>query len=270
MLPSIALTLLLLGLVAGHARADAYRVFDWEGKTAPLEPTSGPSGAGAVTHTTYLNGGQYSNGGTLFSMNVSLDVTVQTWSDPSRWKIDNEGMISGTQPANYGYQTPDEAEFSFGNPSGRFVMRVDINFSQPVDNPSFFLLDIDAFGGDRGTQFQGTRQGGGTVYPTLNVVAGSTVAWTGTGPTLDVFSAGPSSSDQQALGAAFFEWNAQGVTSLSFVWESNLNTSIRLSNIYADFNPAGFIFSIPEPSVPMLSLLFAGGLSFRRRRSAAG
>ena len=134
-------------MVADHVCADPYRVFDWEGKTVPIKPTAGPPGVGAVTHTTYLSGGQYSNGGTLFSMDVTLDITIQT-RQPSRWRIDGAGFLSGGLPADYGYQSPDEAEFDFGNPGGKFVMRMDFTFSHPVDNPSFLLMDIDALGGD--------------------------------------------------------------------------------------------------------------------------
>jgi len=266
----IVLTLCLVGLVAGQAQADPYRVFDWQGKLAPTKPTAGPPGPGSITHTTYLGGGQYQSGATLTSMDVTLDINVQTWSDPAKWKIDPEGFISGPATANYGFQSPDEAEFNFGTTAARMVMRMDIVFSHPVDNPSFFLMDVDALGGDHGTGFQASLQGGGTVYPTMSLVNGSNVAWTGSGPTLDVFSAGAPTSDQDAAGAAFFEWNANAVTSISFTWESNAGTSIRVSNIYANFDPSGFNFAFPapEPSAPLLGLVLAGGLMLRRRRPA--
>jgi hypothetical protein len=201
-------------------------------------------------------------------MDVRLDINVQVWNTPAKWKVDSEGFLSGGAPATYGYQSPDEAEFNFGDSTDRVVMRLDFVFSQPVNNPSFFLMDIDNNGSDHGTGFQATQQGGATVYPALSLVNGSTVSWTGADATLDVFSAGPASTDQQALGAAFFEWNAENITSISFVWESNAGTSIRVSNIYAEYDPSGFLFAVPEPSAAMLSVLAAGGMAMRRRRTA--
>lgn len=257
----------ILALSPGDCPADAYRVFDWEGKTVPTKPTEAPPGPGSVTETVYLNGGQYRDGAALSPLDVRVDITVEIWNDPARWRIDT-GLGPGT--ATYGYQSPDEAEFNFGETTGQMIMRMDFIFSQPVDNPSFFLMDIDNTGVDHGTQFKATTQGGGTIYPTLSLASNSTVAWTGDGATLDVFSNGASSSDSEARGAAFFEWNAQNVTSISFVWESAEGTTIRMSNIYGEFDPAGFtVVAAPEPSSALLGLVFAGGLMMRRRRPAA-
>jgi hypothetical protein len=256
-------------LAAGVASVNGvpYRVFDWQGKAAPGEPTESPPGAGAVTHTSYLNGGQYWNGSALTPMDVDMDITVTIWDAPTKWKVDPEGFISGGNPANYGYQSPnDEAEFNFGDPNGQVVMRFDILFGQPVNNPSFLLMDIDNNGSDHGTGFQATTSGGGTVYPTMSLVTGSTVAWTGSGSTLDVFSNGGASTDNVAAGAAFFEWQESNVTGISFTWESNDGTSIRVSNIYAEYDPPGFIQVVPEPSGALLVLLCCGGILLRRRR----
>jgi hypothetical protein len=252
-----------VGTVASGA---PYRVFDWQGKAAPIQPTEGPPGAGAVTHTTYLNGGQYWNGSTLAPMDVSLDVTVQIWDAPARWRVDAEGFLSGGNPATYGYQAPDEAEFNFGDPNGQIVVRFEFQFSQPVNNPSILLMDIDSNGSDHGTLFEAVTLGGGIAYPTLSIVPGSTVAWTGQGPTLDVFSNGGASPDNLALGSAFFEWRENSVTSISFLWESNAGTSIRVSNIYAEYDPVNFNQVVPEPSAALMALGAAGALIWRRRR----
>ena len=144
-------------------------------------------------------------------------------------------------------------------------MRFDIHFGQPVNNPSFFLLDVDNNGSDHGTMFAATILGGGMVYPNLSLMAGTTVAWTGSGSTLDIFSNGGPASDSQATGAAFFEWPQSNVTGLSFVWESNTGTSIRMSNIYAEYDPAGFGFAVPEPPSALLFLIAVWGLWGRRR-----
>lgn len=228
-------------------------------------PTEDPPGAGAVTYTTYLNGGKFSGAGGLEAMNVTIKVTASLWDAPAKWQVDSEGHLSGGMPANYGYQVPDEAEFSFGNPAGRAIFHFEIQFGQPVNNPSFFLLDVDNNGSDHGTLFEGTILGGGTVYPSLSLMPGTSVAWTGWGPTLDVFSNGGPSTDSQAAGAAFFEWHQANVTSLSFSWESSTNTSIRLSNIYAEFDPAGFGYAVPEAPSAMLIFLAGLGLWHRRR-----
>ena len=259
------LLVFLFGISATPGFATPYRVFDWQGKAVPAKPTSGPPGAGAFTQTTYLNGGQYWDGSALTLMNVNVDIAVQIWNNPAKWKIDPEGFVGSGGVATYGYQTPDEAEFNFGDPTGRVVMRFDFVFARPVKNPSFFLMDIDNNGSDHGTLFQATTQGGGTVYPTMSLVSGSTVRWTGSGPTLDVFSGGPGYNDTDPRGDAFFEWEQDNVTGISFVWESNSGTSIRVSNVYAEYDPAGFAFAVPEPTAAMLALLGAG-LVLRRRR----
>lgn len=256
-------TTLLTGGVADVA--GAYRVFDWQGKAAPVQPTEGPPGAGAVTHTSYLNGGQYWEGSGLMPMDVEMDITVSIWDTPTKWKVDPEGFVSGGNPANYGYQTPDEAEFNFGDPNAQVVMRFDILFGQPINNPSFLLMDIDNSGGDRGSFIQATTADGGTVFPSMSLVTGSTVAWTGSGSTFEIFSNGGAANDDEAVGSAFFEWEEKNVTGISFTWESNNGTSIRVSNIYSEFNPPNFNV-VPEPSAALLALLFAGGLLLRRRR----
>lgn len=257
--------LCILLLTAGRMRGEAYRVFDWQGKAAPGMPTENPPGSGAVSLTTYLDGGQCRGPGGLGAMDVGFEVSVSIWSAPSKWKVDPEGFLSGGNPATYGYQAPDEAEFNFGNSNGRAVMRFDVRFGQPVNNPSFFLMDVDNNGSDHGTMFEGTILGGGTVYPNLSLMAGTTVAWTGSGSTLDIFSNGGPAADNQATGAAFFEWPHSNVTALSFVWESNTGTSIRMSNIYAEYDPAGFGFAVPEPSSALLFLIAGWGLCGRRR-----
>lgn len=256
----------IAGFSAGTSLAETYRVFDWQGKAAPNQPSSGPPGAGAITHTAYLNGGQYWNGAALTPMDVGVDISVQIWNAPTKWKVDPEGFLSGGNVANYGYQSPDEAEFNFGDPTGRVVMQFDFVFSHPVNNPSFFLMDIDNNGSDHGTLFQATSLGGGTVYPTMSLVSGSTVSWTGSDSTLDVFSGGGAANDTQPTGAAFFEWKQNDVTGISFTWESNSGTSIRVSNIYAEYDPSGFFIVVPEPSVSMMALLTAGAALLRRRR----
>ena len=244
-----------------------YRVFDWQGKQAPAKPSEALPGPGAVTHTTYLNGGQCWTGSEFTQMDVNVDVTVSIWDSPARWRVDPEGWMSGGNPATYGYQSPDEAEFTFGDSNGQVVMRFDILFGQPVNNPSFFLMDIDNNGSDHGTVFRATTAEGGTVFPTMSLVTGSTVAWTGSGPTLDVFSNGGSATDNVALGSALFEWDVNNVTGISFIWEGNTGTSIRVSNFYAEFDPAGFTpVVVPEPSSALLVLAAAGTLLLRRRR----
>ncbi len=251
----------LLSAMSGNLPAQAYRVFDWQGKSAPTMPV----GTGSVTLTNYVNGGQCRGPGGFVTMDISLEVSVSLWNPPSRWQVDPEGYLSGGNQATYGYQSPDEAEFNFGNPGGTMVMRFDVQFSQPVNNPSFFLMDVDNNGSDHGTLFEGTILGGGTVYPHLSLKPGTTVAWTGAGSTLDIFSNGGPSADNQASGAAFFAWLQNNVTSLSFVWESSTGANVRMSNIYAEYTPAGFGFAVPEPSSALLILIAGLGLSRRRR-----
>lgn len=256
----------VLAALAPLAGAQGYRVFDWQGKSTPAQPSEGPPGSGAVTHTTYLSGGQCWTGDAFLTMDVEIDVSVSIWDVPARWRVDPEGFVSGGNLATYGYQSPDEAEFHFGDPNVQVVMRFDVRFSQPVNNPSFFLMDIDNNGSDYGSQFKATTLGGGTVYPSLSLVAGSTVAWTGADSVLEVFSSGGASTDNQATGSAFFEWHETSITGISFVWESFSGSTIRMSNIYGEYDPSGFMMVVPEPSAGLLAIVAAGGIILRRRR----
>lgn len=258
----------MLAILSGMGsvlHAQSYRVFDWEGKAPPAQPTGNPPPGGAVSLTTYLNGGQSRETNGLEAMTVAFEVSATVWDAPLRWRIDGEGFLSGGAPATFGYQTVDEAEFNFGNPASRVVMRFDVKFGRPVNNPSFFLLDVDNNGSDHAGLIMGTIEGGGVVYPNMSLSPDTTVSWTGLGATLDVFSIGGPVSDNQAAGAVFFEWPQQNVTGFSFEWECHAGSNLRMSNIYAEYDPAGFAVVVPEPGSALLILAAACGLVRRRR-----
>ena len=151
-------------------------------------------------------------------------------------------------------------------------LRISMDFSHSVFNPSFMLMDIDNANSDEITNLLAVTAANAIYYPSISLVSGSVVRAQGSGATLLLDSNGGNSTDTQALGTAFAEWNASGVNHLEFTWKGKNGTSIRLSNLYAEFDPAGFTqvvpgaVAVPEPSSMALAALGFGTLALLRRR----
>lgn len=240
-----------------------YTVFDWAGMTAPTEPPNGST----PTVTNYTGLAQYWDGAALSSTDLTIRVTPLTYLNPATWRVDNASTGN-----TYGYQSPDEAEFRFGTaPNGLVQFRFELDLAQPVNNAGFFILDIDNNSSDHITGALARSVSNDVYYPSLSLVAGSNIVYTGSGATLDTYSNGGNSTDTQALGSAYYEWPAGvPITHLEFVWSATSGTSIRFSNLYAFYNPPGFIEgvpgSIPEPGVSLLGLVGLAAALLRRRR----
>jgi len=239
-----------------------YTVFDWQGLTAPDEPPDGST----PTVTSYNSLAQYWDGAAFVPTDLTITITPLAYLNPATWRIDDDSL-----GLTYGYQSPDEAEFRFGTaPNGDISFRFELDLAQPVNNASFFILDIDNNSSDHITGVMARTVSNEVYYPSLSLVPGSNLVWNGSGATLDVFSNGGNSTDTQALGSAFYEWDAGlPVNHLEFVWSASTGTSIRFSNLYAYFDPAGFDVNvpgtIPEPSTGLLGLA-AALMLWRRRR----
>jgi uncharacterized protein (TIGR03382 family) len=239
-----------------------YTVFDWEGMTAPTEPSNGST----PTVTTYTGLAQYWDGTALSPTDLTIRVTPLTYLNPATWGVDGSSMGN-----TYGYQSPDEAEFRFGTaPNGLVQFRFELDLAQPVNNAGFFILDIDNNSSDHITGVLARSVSNDVYYPSLSLVAGSTVTYAGSGATLDAYSNGGNSTDTQALGSAYYEWQSGiPVQHIEFVWSATTGTSIRFSNLYAYYDPPAFNEavpgSVPEPGTALLGLLGLAVLLRRRR-----
>jgi hypothetical protein len=258
-------------IVLSPVCAAPYTVFNWNGRTAPTQP-AGPTFPPASTTTVY-SGAQYYDSvlGSLQSMTVTFTVAPLIFPSASSvsgsWTVNNAGT-----GFTYGYQTIDEAEWRFGNATAEVQLRISMDFSHSVFNPSFMLMDIDNANSDEITNLLAVTAANAIYYPSISLVSGSVVRAQGSGATLLLDSNGGNSTDTQALGTAFAEWNASGVNHLEFTWKGKNGTSIRLSNLYAEFDPAGFTqvvpgaVAVPEPSSMALAALGFGTLALLRRR----
>lgn len=260
----------LLAVLLTNASAATYTVFDWNGKSAPTEPT-GPPFLPTATVTTYTNGGQFYNSGTssLQPMNVVFTVTPLVYPDnnsnPSSWTVDAAGTNF-----TYGYQSPDEAEWRFGNAPNAVQLRIAIDYAGGVFNPSFMLMDIDNSNSDEITGILARDSLNNTFYPVVSLVAGSVVRVQGSGASLTLDSNGGNSTDTQALGDAFLEWGQSDIRHIEFTWLGRSGTSIRLANLYAEYDPPGFtpVNVVPEPSTWVPGALGLAAMALRRFRKA--
>lgn len=253
--------LVALALVAFSpvSQGAAYTVFNWNGRTAPAKPT-GPPFLPAATTTVY-SGAQYFETATNSFQPLSVTFRVipvvfpTASSNPTSWTVDNAGT-----GFTYGYQSPDEAEWRLGTASAEVQLRITMDFSHSVFNPSFMLMDIDNATSDEITQIVAYTNTGGMFTPSVSLVAGSVVRITGAGTNLMLDSTGGNSTDTQALGSAFLEWSMGGVTHLEFTWKGKSGTSIRMANLYAEFDPAGFTQVAAEAAVPEPGTIVMFGL----------
>lgn len=266
-----AIGVVALAVLSTECAGASYTMFDWNGRTAPTQPT-GPTYPPGSTTTVYTGAQYYDIGsGSLQPMSVTFTVIPVIFpsasSNSSAWTVNNAGT-----GFTYGYQSPDEAEWRFGNASAEVQLRITMDFSHSVFNPSFMLMDIDNANSDEITNLLAETASAAVYYPSISVVAGSVVRTQGSGATLMLDSNGGNSTDTQALGAAFVEWAMGDITRLEFTWKGKNGTSIRLANLYAEYDPAGFSevvpgsAAVPEPASVTLVALGIGAVAFLRRR----